>query len=109
MITSLKFAHVLVSFGSFDSLLVAGDFNIGNISWSEGSGFVSSHGSIEERFFETLDDCFLSQCVEETTFRKGLDDHIVSLLDLVITDSKERMLYMRNQAALGSLRICLCS
>ena len=88
LITSLKSAHELVSFGSFDSLLVAGDFNMGNISWSEGSGFVSSRGSFKERFVETLDDCFLNQCVQETTFRKGLDDYIGSLLDLMITDSK---------------------
>ena len=63
-------------------------------------------GSFEERFFETLDDCFLSRCVEETTFYKGLDDHIGSLIDLVITDSKKRVLDMINQAALGSLSRC---
>ena len=55
---------------------------------------MSSHESFEVRFFKTLDDCFLSQCIEETTFHKGLDDHIGSLLDLVtqkqVTDSKER-------------------
>ena len=43
LITSFKPAHELFSFGSFDSLLVAGDFNMGDIGWSEGSGFVSTH------------------------------------------------------------------
>ena len=55
-----------------------------SMSLSEGSGFVSGHGSILEKFFETLDDCFLCQCVEET-FRKGLDDPIGSFLALTIT------------------------
>ena len=61
LIPSLKSAHELVSFGSFDSLLVAGDLKMGSMSWSEGSGFESR--SFEERFAETLDDCLLSQCV----------------------------------------------
>ena len=42
----------------------------------------------------------VNQCVEETTIRKGFDDHIGSVLDLMITDSKERVLDMKNQAAL---------
>ena len=82
---------------------MAGDLNMGNISWSKGSGFVSSNRSFGKRFVENLDDCFLSQCVKKTTFRKGLDDHIGSLLDLVITDSKKRVFDMKNQVALDSL------
>ena len=79
---------------------------MGSIRWTEGSGFVSSYSSFEGKFVETLDDCFLSQCVEEATFRTGLEDHIGSLLDLVITDSKARVLDVKNQAALGSLSRC---
>ena len=48
----------------------------------------------------------ISQFVEEATIRSALDDHIGSLLDLVITDSKARVLVVKNQAILGSLSRC---
>ena len=67
------------------------------ISWSE--GLHSNNESFEDRFVETLDDCFLSQCVEEIMFRKGINDHVSSLLDLIINDSKARVLDEKNQAA----------
>ena len=44
--------------------------------------------------------------IEEVTFRTGLDDHIGSLLDLIITDSKARVLDVKNKAALSSLSRC---
>ena len=46
------------------------------------------------------------QCVEETTSRRGLDDHDGSLLDLITTDSKARVLDVKNQVTLGSSSTC---
>ena len=102
----MKTANDLVLSGTYDSLLIAGDFNMRYINWSDGSGFVPSDRSFEVKFVVTLDDCFLSQCVEETTFRKGLDDQIGSPLNLIITDSEALLLDVKNQAALGSLSRC---
>ena len=70
LLLSLKSANELFLSGTFDFLLVIGNFNMGTISWSERSEFASSNESFEGRFFETVDDCFVSQCVEETMFQK---------------------------------------
>ena len=82
----------------FDSLLVTGVFNMRNISWTEGNGFVSSIESFLGMFLETLYDCFLIKRVEETTFRKRLDFHVGSFPYLIIKYT--------NQTALGNLSRC---
>ena len=71
LLTSLETANVLVFSGTFDYLPIAGDFNMGSIRWTDGSGLLSSYESFEERFVETLDECFFSQCIEVVTFRTG--------------------------------------
>ena len=50
LLTSLKTANELVLSVTFDSLLIAGDFIMGSIRWTEGSGFISSYSSFEGRF-----------------------------------------------------------
>ena len=100
LLALIKTANDLVLSGTHDSLLIAVDFKMGSINWSDSYGFLPNDKSFEGYFVETLDTCFLSQCVDETTFRKGLDNHIGSLLDLMITDSKARVLNVKNQAAL---------
>ena len=64
LLTSLKTANELVLSGTFDSLLIAGDFNMGSIRWTEGSGFVSCYSYFERRFVETLDDCYFTMVYE---------------------------------------------
>ena len=70
MLVSIKTANNLLLSGNYDYLLIASDFNLGSINCSDGSGFLPNDKSFEGKFVETLDEFFLSQCVEETTFRK---------------------------------------
>ena len=105
LLISIKTAKNLVELKAFDSFLLAGDFNLGEISWtSDGVGSTSkSESSLEDRFLELIDDCFLSQCISEPTFYNGADDSIGSVLDLILTDRQERILEVIYSAPLGAI------
>ena len=49
----------------YTALVIAGDFNFPRVKWINGSGFFNSENmeKSENIFIETLDDCFLTQCV----------------------------------------------
>lgn len=100
---SLKAAKELVAKGEFKSLIVAGDFNFPDIQWADsGSGHTGKNKeSYEFVFINVLDDSFLTQWVGDKTYRKGID-HEGSLLDLLITDTPERLLEM---TTFGRVRI----
>ena len=75
-----------------------GDFNFNSINWNTCS---SSHNeeSKEEKFLETIRDCFLFQHVLEPTRCRGTDDP--STIDLIFTDEENQITDLQYQAPLG--------
>ena len=50
LLISLKTSNELVLSGTFDSLLISGDFNMGSIRWTEGSEFYLAIIHLKEEF-----------------------------------------------------------
>lgn len=99
----LRAARELIDEHVYDSILVVGDFNLGDIEWRGGHGSALNAHSYEGRFLETLDDCFLCQCVNRPTFYHGVNDSSGSILDLIITDSDSRVLDIVHEEPLGNI------
>lgn len=98
---SLVKARKLLDSGQVQSLLICGDFNY-KIAWhTDGSHeMMTNSGPLEERFVDTLGDCFLAQCVACPTFQ--LDEETMgNTLDLVITDDPSRIPEIRAEPPLG--------
>ena len=97
-------ASSLRELNTCDVILIAGDFNMPKLNWSTSNSAFLCGESFESRFLETIDDCFLTQCVSETTFIRGPNDTVGSFLDLILTDSESRMLEMRTLPPLGTIQ-----
>ena len=87
-------ANQLASSKICSGMLVVGDFNFGNITWS-GDGHVleaSSSDSLMDElvriFIDVLNDAYLFQAVNEPTFQTA-PEQFSGILDLVITESVE--------------------
>jgi len=68
-------------------IVIAGDFNLPKIRWSDGAGYITSttrSASIEEDFLHSIDKCLLHQHVTEPT--RYRENQTANLLDLVLTD-----------------------
>ncbi len=75
--------------------LVAGDFNLPDISWTQDGGFCVNKGrpsSLE--FLNTLSKNYLSQHVIEPTFRNNI-------LDLIVTSDSARVFRVAHGPPLG--------
>ena len=67
-------------FPGYDKIIIVGDFNLPNISWSDST--YTSVGSLSQNFCDVLDDYFMSQlCLVPT--RES------NILDLIITNQPE--------------------
>ena len=97
---SIIFANDLVKKGVVQGLIIAGDFNFSELSWNE---FLEPVVLIEEEsaslFLETINDCFLTQNVFFKTYQES--SKLTNLLDLVITESKERLYELKSGPPLG--------
>ncbi len=72
-------------FPSFEKIIIVGDFNLPNISWTN-SSYISV-GTLGQEFCDTLDDYFMSQlCLLPT--RES------NILDLLITNQPEQVSFM---------------
>ena len=72
-------------FPSFEKIIIVGDFNLPNISWTD-SSYISV-GTLGQEFCDTLDDYFMSQlCLLPT--RES------NILDLLITNQPEQVSFM---------------
>jgi hypothetical protein len=72
-------------FPSYDKIIIAGDFNLPNISWTDGN--YTSSGSLSQNFCDILDDYFMSQlCLTPT--RES------NILDLLITNQPEQVSFI---------------
>jgi hypothetical protein len=103
ILESLKAAKNLVVKGAFKSMVVAGDFNMPEISWNEeGVGHTDKCSeSKEAEFIDALEDNFLTQVINTNTYQKG-EGHCGSLLDLIITDAEERIIDWNLMPPLGN-------
>ncbi|RNA30571.1 RNA-directed DNA polymerase from mobile element jockey-like [Brachionus plicatilis] len=86
---SLKEARKMIENKIYDAVVVCGDSNFPEISWTCDGGIAS--GEKEMRFLEGLDESFIIQCVDFPTFIYGKNGDS-SLLDLLFTSEPERVL-----------------
>ena len=75
-----------------------GDFNFGEINWSNCSSPCSEE-SKEEKFLEALRDSYLFQHVREPTRSRGKDEP--STLDLILTNEENQISNLEYNAPLG--------
>jgi hypothetical protein len=94
-------ANELVKKGEFSGLLITGDFNYGDIVWDESKqGSLSSNCRKNNKFLESVEESGVYQNVNCKTFQ--LDDGILTnTLDLIFTDSQNRIDVVESQPPLG--------
>ena len=98
---SIKCAKGLIKKGIFQGMILAGDFNYGELSWNlhlEPEILLEAESS--NNFLDTLNDCFLTQNVFFKTFQQEYS-RLTNLLDLIITESKERVYELKPGRVLG--------
>ena len=79
-------------------LLIAGDFNYGDIDWTLGVSMTLPHNSAH-KFIEAVQDCFLTQHVNEPTRHR--DGQKSRMLDLVLTNEERILQNMEVLPGLG--------
>ena len=85
---------------------IIGDFNFKSINWSNWSSSLNEE-SKEERFLNTIRDCYLHQNIEEPTRSRGDDEP--SLIDLLFTDEATQISDLKYLAPLGKSDHCILS
>ena len=77
---------------------IIGDFNYKDINWTS---WTTGHGeeSKEQKFIDTIRDCFFFQHVQQFTRRRGNDQP--STLDLVFTDEEMQISELKHLSPLG--------
>ena len=99
---SIRFTSELVKKGKVQGLIIAEDFNYGELSWNE---LLESEILMEAEpsgnFLDTLNECFLTQNVFFKTFQQD-SSNLTSLLDLIITESKERVYELKQGEVFGN-------
>ena len=94
----LSLCELLTVIYNYSHLLICGDFNYKEISWSDFSG-ATNNGHIEP-FLEVVDDLFLFQHITAPTrFRPG---ETPSLLDLVFTNEQDMINNILHLPPLGN-------
>ena len=66
-------------FPGYDKIIIVGDFNLPNISWSDST--YTSVGSLSQNFCDVLDDYFMSQLCLVPTRKSNILDVIVQIRD----------------------------
>ena len=69
ILTTIKRARNRVENGVYSSILVFGDFNHPEIHWTQ-EGIRHSDVGNEKIFLDSIDDSFLTQCVNFTTYKR---------------------------------------
>ena len=100
---SITEAKRLVCCGFVDSILLMGDFNFPGLEWDEFGQCMSYNDDIcTNEFIDTINDCFLVQLVSKPTFQMDRLSK-VNILDLLLTDSYERIDKIKHHATLGDM------
>ncbi len=93
--SSIDKAAEFVNKGTYTGMLIAGDFNHGDIIWESGHGHtINKPRPSSAEFIDTINYNLLHQHVE-------LPTHKSSILDLVITESANRIFSVSTEAPLG--------
>ena len=102
--STASLCDLFTSLDNYTHLLICGDFNYKEISWSDLSGTTNNHHI--EPFLDIFDDLFLSQHITEPTrFRQ---EEIPNLLDLVFTNEQDMINNLLYLPPLGSSdHICI--
>lgn len=105
LITSIRSSRFLVDSRKNDGVLIAGNFNLPNISWPESHiAFAGSAATkSEESIITALDDCFMHQMVDFPTFQQD-HGHLTSTLDLILSNDPHRIRKLNCMPPLGNLR-----
>ena len=102
IIKSLTAAKRAIDQGLYGGMILAGDFNYRNIKWhDDGTGSKKGKLTPENLFIETLNDCHFHQSVCFPTFYTA-DARPTNTLDLLVSDSPERVCNLLQQAPLGN-------
>ena len=77
---------------------IVGDFNYKDINWTS---WTTTHGeaSKEQKFIDTIRDCYFFQHIQQETRRRGNDQP--STLDLILTDEEMQISEVQHLAPLG--------
>ena len=98
---SIILANELVKKGTYQGLIMAGDFNYAELTWNEElEPVIILETESSSCFLDTINECYLSQNVFFKTFQQD-SSRLTNLLDLVITESKERVYGMKSGPVLG--------
>ena len=98
---SIKLANDLVKKGVYQGLIIAGDFNYADIFWNEElDPVVANETESTNNFLETLNEGFLTQNVFFKTYQHDFLT-LTNTLDLVITESQERVYELKSGPVLG--------
>ena len=106
ILTTIKRARNRVENGEYSSIIVFGDFNHPDINWTQ-EGVGTSDVGNEKLFIDSIEDSFLTQCVNFTTYRRieinseGVKREKESLFDLILTSEPERILEISKGPMLG--------
>jgi len=100
---SLKKAKRVVDTGKYTGMLVAGDFNLPKIKWlCDGSAeLIGPENSLAGYFLQEIQENNISQHVTIPTFKQA-NGTCVNTLDLVFTDTPERIPSVTSSDSLGS-------
>jgi hypothetical protein len=94
-------ANELVKKGEFSGLLIAGDFNYGDIEWDQSlQGSLRSNCSKQSKFLECVEESGVYQNVNRKTFQTS-DGNLTNTLDLIFTDSEKRIDVVQTRPPLG--------
>ena len=87
-----------ISNNNYSHVCIVGDFNFKDINWETWST-VHNEESKEQKFIETLRDCYFHQHNMENSRRRGADEP--SLIDLVLSDEEMQVSDVLHQCPLG--------
>ena len=101
---SIRHAGRLVNSGKFQGVIIAGDFNYNEVTWDQALiPTITRPSESADEFIKTLNDSFLSQNIYFKTFQKKHKErtYMTNTLDLIITESKERVYELEQGKILG--------
>ena len=97
---SIYRANSLVRKGTYQGMLLVGDFNFTELFWNENESKILTEAEGPVEFINCLNKCFLTQNVFFKTFQQELS-RLTNILDLVITEAQERVEDLKAGSVLG--------
>jgi hypothetical protein len=99
IISSINFASSLVEKKHYSGLLIAGDFNLDHTTWY--CNTATTTNTLSEDFIDTFYSNHLTQHVDFNTFQLNSTIGPSSTLDLILTESPQRIFSLERHSQLG--------